>query len=102
MLVLDLFFSTLAPMDMPETSQTAIIFMPLLCRLLSSHLPCVQEIMDVEQIMEEDQSLPLTEENIELVLDEIRPYLVGESDLGRSRLFSNHLSRCREAVTAGN
>ena len=34
--------------------------------------------MEVEQIMEEDQSLPLTEENIEKVLDEIRPYLVGE------------------------
>ena len=33
--------------------------------------------MEVEQIMEEDTSLPLTEENIEKVLDEIRPYLVG-------------------------
>jgi len=28
--------------------------------------------------MEEAQGLLLTEENIELVLDEIRPYLVGE------------------------
>ena len=37
----------------------------------------LQEIMEVEQIMEEDQSLPLTDENIEKVLDEIRPYLVG-------------------------
>lgn len=34
--------------------------------------------MEVEQIMEEDQSLPLTDENVEKVLDEIRPYLVGE------------------------
>lgn len=34
--------------------------------------------MEVEQIMEEDNSLPLTEENIERVLDEIRPYLVGK------------------------
>lgn len=34
--------------------------------------------MEVEQIMDEDESLPLTEENIETVLDEIRPYLVGE------------------------
>ena len=33
--------------------------------------------MEVEQIMEEDQSLPLTDENVEKVLDEIRPYLVG-------------------------
>lgn len=27
--------------------------------------------------MDEDQGLPLTEENIDKVLDEIRPYLVG-------------------------
>ena len=38
----------------------------------------LQEIMDVEQIMDEDQGLQLTEENVEKVLDEIRPYLVGE------------------------
>lgn len=37
----------------------------------------IPEIMEVEQIMEEDQSLPLTDENVEKVLDEIRPYLVG-------------------------
>ena len=37
--------------------------------------------MEVEQIMEEDTSLPLTEENIERVLDEIRPYLVGGSHI---------------------
>lgn len=41
----------------------------------------LQEIMEVEQIMEEDTSLPLTEENIERVLDEIRPYLVGGSHI---------------------
>ena len=35
--------------------------------------------MNVEQIMDDEQGLQLTEENIELVLDEIRPYLVGES-----------------------
>jgi hypothetical protein len=29
--------------------------------------------------MEEDKGLQLTEDNIELVLDEIRPYLVGET-----------------------
>lgn len=40
-------------------------------------LNLLQEIMEVEQIMEEDQSLPLTDENVEKVLDEIRPYLVG-------------------------
>ena len=34
--------------------------------------------MDIEQIMDEDQGLQLTEENVEKVLDEIRPYLVGE------------------------
>lgn len=37
----------------------------------------IPEILEVEQIMEEAQGLLLTEENIELVLDEIRPYLVG-------------------------
>jgi Fe-S cluster biogenesis protein NfuA len=38
---------------------------------------CIPEILEVEQIMEEQQGLQLTEANIELVLDEIRPYLVG-------------------------
>ncbi len=41
-------------------------------------LNALQEILEVEQIMEEQQGLQLTEANIELVLDEIRPYLVGE------------------------
>ena len=34
--------------------------------------------MEIEQLMDEDQGLELTEGNIETVLDEIRPYLVGE------------------------
>ena len=33
--------------------------------------------MDVEQIMDEDTGLELTNDNIEKVLYEIRPYLVG-------------------------
>ena len=33
--------------------------------------------MNVEQIMDEQTGLELTEENLESVLDEIRPYLVG-------------------------
>ena len=37
-----------------------------------------QEILEIEQIMDEDTGLELTEDNIETVLDEIRPYLVGE------------------------
>ena len=36
-----------------------------------------QEILDVEQLMDEVTGLELTEENVEDVLDEIRPYLVG-------------------------
>lgn len=38
----------------------------------------VQEILEIEQLMDEDTGLELTEDNIEDVLDEIRPYLVGE------------------------
>ena len=34
--------------------------------------------MEIEQVMDEEQGLELNEENIETVLDEIRPYLVGE------------------------
>ena len=37
----------------------------------------MQEIMNVEQIMDDNVGLELTEENVETVLDEIRPYLVG-------------------------
>lgn len=40
---------------------------------------CLQEILEIEQIMDENQGLELTEGNIETVLDEIRPYLVGQS-----------------------
>ncbi len=38
-----------------------------------------QEILEIEQIMDEDTGLELTEDNIETVLDEIRPYLVGKA-----------------------
>ncbi|GMI81095.1 NFU domain protein 3 [Hibiscus trionum] len=37
----------------------------------------IPEIMEVEQIMDTETGLELNEENIEKVLDEIRPYLVG-------------------------
>ncbi|KAK9914918.1 hypothetical protein WJX75_002299 [Coccomyxa subellipsoidea] len=37
----------------------------------------IPEILEIEQIMDEDTGLELTEDNIETVLDEIRPYLVG-------------------------
>ncbi|CAK0782097.1 NifU-like protein 2, chloroplastic [Coccomyxa viridis] len=37
----------------------------------------IPEILEIEQLMDEDQGLELTEGNIETVLDEIRPYLVG-------------------------
>ena len=37
----------------------------------------IPEILEVEQVMEEMEGLDLTEENVENVLDEIRPYLVG-------------------------
>ena len=37
----------------------------------------MQEIMNVEQIMDDNVGLELTNENVETVLDEIRPYLVG-------------------------
>jgi len=36
-----------------------------------------QEILEVEQLMDEITGLELNEENVESVLDEIRPYLVG-------------------------
>lgn len=39
----------------------------------------LQEVLDVEQIMDEQKGLDLTEDNLESVLDEIRPYLVGGS-----------------------
>ena len=37
----------------------------------------IPEIMAVEQIMDEETGLALTDENVEAVLSEIRPYLVG-------------------------
>uniref|UniRef100_A0A7S1X7L1 NIF system FeS cluster assembly NifU C-terminal domain-containing protein n=1 Tax=Tetraselmis chuii TaxID=63592 RepID=A0A7S1X7L1_9CHLO len=38
----------------------------------------IPEVMDVEQVMDEDSGgLELTEENVDMVLGEIRPYLVG-------------------------
>lgn len=37
----------------------------------------IPEIMEVEQVMDTETGLPLTEENVEKVLAEIRPYLSG-------------------------
>eukprot|EP00882_Tetradesmus_deserticola_P001960 GHRQ01002099.1.p1 GENE.GHRQ01002099.1~~GHRQ01002099.1.p1 ORF type:complete len:240 (+),score=54.17 GHRQ01002099.1:41-721(+) len=37
----------------------------------------IPEILDVEQVTEESQGLSLTSENVDQVLGEIRPYLVG-------------------------
>lgn len=37
----------------------------------------IPEILDVEQVIEENKGLDLTPENVDMVLDEIRPYLVG-------------------------
>lgn len=37
----------------------------------------IPEIMDVEQILDRETGLELNEENVEKVLDEIRPYLAG-------------------------
>jgi Fe-S cluster biogenesis protein NfuA len=37
----------------------------------------IPEIIEVEQVEEGSTALPLTKENVETVLDEIRPYLVG-------------------------
>ena len=38
---------------------------------------CPQEILEVEQIMDEQTGLELTAENVDKVLGEIRPYLIG-------------------------
>ena len=43
----------------------------------STGLDFCREILDIEQITDESMGLELTEDNIEDVLDEIRPYLVG-------------------------
>lgn len=37
----------------------------------------IPEILDVDQVMDEEVGLDLTPENVDTVLDEIRPYLVG-------------------------
>lgn len=51
----------------------------LLYQFLASLTPVsvMQEIMNVEQIMDDNVGLELTDDNVETVLDEIRPYLVG-------------------------
>ena len=37
----------------------------------------MQEILDVEQLFDEQTGLELTHNNVETVLNEIRPYLIG-------------------------
>ena len=37
----------------------------------------IPEIMEVEEVISENVGLELSSENVEMVLDEIRPYLVG-------------------------
>lgn len=37
----------------------------------------IPDIADVVQVQDENVGLDLTEENVDMVLDEIRPYLVG-------------------------
>lgn len=37
----------------------------------------IPEILDVQQVIDEEVGLDLTPENVDSVLDEIRPYLVG-------------------------
>jgi Fe-S cluster biogenesis protein NfuA len=39
--------------------------------------PCPQEILEVEQLMDEQTGLELSHNNVETVLNEIRPYLIG-------------------------
>eukprot|EP00955_Chlamydomonas_euryale_P048625 354038-Chlamydomonas_euryale.AAC.4 len=45
--------------------------------LVIPSLQSLQEILDVEEVLEEQTGVPLTDANVETVLDEIRPYLVG-------------------------
>jgi len=54
-------------------SSTATMTMGIKRRMMER----IPEIMDVEQMQEEIKGLELTPENVESVLDEIRPYLVG-------------------------
>ena len=37
----------------------------------------IPEILDVEEVMQENVGLELNSENVEIVLNEIRPYLIG-------------------------
>lgn len=37
----------------------------------------IPEIVDIEQVIDEEEGLSLSTENVETVLDEIRPYLIG-------------------------
>lgn len=50
--------------------------------------------MEIEQLMDEDQGLELTEGNIETVLDEIRPYLVGKFGCHPTYLMRPLLTNC--------
>ena len=54
-------------------SSTSTMTMGIKRRLMER----IPEILDVEQVMEESKGLELNAANIETVLDEIRPYLVG-------------------------
>ncbi len=37
----------------------------------------IPEIVDIEQVIDDEEGLSLSVENVESVLDEIRPYLIG-------------------------
>ena len=37
----------------------------------------IPEIVDIEQVIDDEEGLSLSAENVETVLDEIRPYLIG-------------------------
>ena len=49
-------------------------------RCLKACLCKLQEILEIEQLMDESMGLELNEDNLDSVLDEIRPYLVGAPD----------------------
>ena len=56
----------------------------------------IPEVMDVEQVMDTETGLALTDENVEKVLDEIRPYLTGACAFASvSRLWSSSAPACR-------
>ena len=56
------------PTPTPD-SRPCLCRLPSLARCLAA---CLQEILDVEQVMEENKGLELTAENVDTVLDEIR------------------------------